>query len=199
MTALSESYAPTEERTDYNQIKMLGVIVEIHFTTAYCYTFTCKRAICYDSSGFFTPYKAGNTLILVTAIQSFGYRPFFKSWDIRLKLPSLAHQFLSNKYQFWDCSFWMFNVSLFPPVFPGFAFAKRRSFVFQSGKFTGSESGGVIDLTLDEEDDTCSQGRWKIISCRDDGATSGISSREWQKGINFCYGLVYFFLGVSVK
>ncbi|XP_057879669.1 activating transcription factor 7-interacting protein 1 isoform X4 [Melospiza georgiana] len=27
----------------------------------------------------------------------------------------------------------------------------------QSGKFTGSESGGVIDLTLDEEDDSCSQ------------------------------------------
>ncbi|XP_071279179.1 activating transcription factor 7-interacting protein 1 isoform X1 [Agelaius tricolor] len=26
-----------------------------------------------------------------------------------------------------------------------------------SGKFTGSESGGVIDLTLDEEDDSCSQ------------------------------------------
>ncbi|NXJ29710.1 MCAF1 protein, partial [Dicrurus megarhynchus] len=29
--------------------------------------------------------------------------------------------------------------------------------VTQSGKFTGSESGGVIDLTLDEEDDSCSQ------------------------------------------
>ncbi|TRZ19426.1 hypothetical protein HGM15179_007666 [Zosterops borbonicus] len=27
----------------------------------------------------------------------------------------------------------------------------------QSGKFTGNESGGVIDLTLDEEDDSCSQ------------------------------------------
>ncbi|KAF2980250.1 hypothetical protein EK904_008185, partial [Melospiza melodia maxima] len=27
----------------------------------------------------------------------------------------------------------------------------------KSGKFTGSESGGVIDLTLDEEDDSCSQ------------------------------------------
>ncbi|XP_021408488.2 activating transcription factor 7-interacting protein 1 isoform X2 [Lonchura striata] len=27
----------------------------------------------------------------------------------------------------------------------------------QSGKFTGGESGGVIDLTLDEEDDSCSQ------------------------------------------
>ncbi|XP_063252186.1 activating transcription factor 7-interacting protein 1 isoform X4 [Prinia subflava] len=27
----------------------------------------------------------------------------------------------------------------------------------QSGKFTGSESGGVIDLTLDEEDDSCCQ------------------------------------------
>ncbi|XP_041272764.1 activating transcription factor 7-interacting protein 1 isoform X3 [Onychostruthus taczanowskii] len=27
----------------------------------------------------------------------------------------------------------------------------------QSGKFTASESGGVIDLTLDEEDDSCSQ------------------------------------------
>ncbi|XP_038011087.1 activating transcription factor 7-interacting protein 1 isoform X6 [Motacilla alba alba] len=27
----------------------------------------------------------------------------------------------------------------------------------QNGKFTGSESGGVIDLTLDEEDDSCSQ------------------------------------------
>uniref|UniRef100_A0A8C5TS39 Activating transcription factor 7 interacting protein n=1 Tax=Malurus cyaneus samueli TaxID=2593467 RepID=A0A8C5TS39_9PASS len=45
----------------------------------------------------------------------------------------------------------------FPSLFPGFAFAKQRSFVFQSGKVAGSESGGVIDLTLDEEDDGCSQ------------------------------------------
>lgn len=109
----------------------------------------------------FTPYKAENTLMLVTAIQSFGYRPFFKSWDIRLKLPSLAHfisSFLisiNSETSPSECSICV----PFPPVFPGFAFAKRRSFVFQSGKFTGSESGGVIDLTLDEEDDGCSQGR----------------------------------------
>ncbi|XP_026724383.1 activating transcription factor 7-interacting protein 1 isoform X10 [Athene cunicularia] len=32
-----------------------------------------------------------------------------------------------------------------------------QSFVFQSGKVTGSDSGGVIDLTLDEEDDGSSQ------------------------------------------
>lgn len=78
MTALSESYA--EERTGYNQIKMLGVIVEIHFIPAKCYAFTCKTAMCYYSSGVFTPYKAENTLILVSVIQSFGYGPFFKSY-----------------------------------------------------------------------------------------------------------------------
>lgn len=93
MTALSESYA--EERTGYNQIKMLGVIVEIYFIPANCYAFTCKKAMCYSSSGVFTPYKAENTLVLISAIQSFGYGPFFKSWDIRLKLPSLDH-FISS-------------------------------------------------------------------------------------------------------
>lgn len=78
--ALSESYATAEERTDYNQIKMLVVIVEIYFITANCYAFTCKTATCYYSSWVFTPYKAENTLILVSAIQSFGYGPLFKSW-----------------------------------------------------------------------------------------------------------------------
>lgn len=81
MTALSESYATTKERTDYNQIKMLGVIVEIYCIPANCYAFTCKTARCYYSSGGFTPYKAENTLILVSAIQSFGYGPFFLGYS----------------------------------------------------------------------------------------------------------------------
>lgn len=95
MIALSESYATTEKRTDYNQIKMLGVIVEIYCIPANCYAFTCKTARCYYSSGVFTLFKAENTLLLVSATQLFGYGPFFESWDIHLKLPSLDH-FISS-------------------------------------------------------------------------------------------------------
>lgn len=41
------------------------------------------------------------------------------------------------------------------------SFAKCRSFVFQSGKATGSDSGGVIDLTMDDEESGASQGTHK--------------------------------------
>lgn len=37
-------------------------------------------------------------------------------------------------------------------------FAKCRCFVFQSGKATGSDSSGVIDLTMDDEESGASQG-----------------------------------------
>lgn len=104
------------------------------------------------------------------------------------------NQFLSNKLINSETSPCQCSVCIpFSPVFPGFAFAKWRSFVFQSGKVTGSESGGVIDLTLDEEDDGASQGRWQDFpSCRGSWATSSISSLEWQKGINICSCLVCF-------
>ncbi|ELV10132.1 Activating transcription factor 7-interacting protein 1 [Tupaia chinensis] len=48
-----------------------------------------------------------------------------------------------------------------PPSFqtPGNTeFVKCRHFVFQSGKATGNDSGGVIDLTVDEEESGASQG-----------------------------------------
>lgn len=41
------------------------------------------------------------------------------------------------------------------------SFAKYRNFVFQSGKATGSDSGGVIDLTMDDEESGASQGTYK--------------------------------------
>lgn len=41
------------------------------------------------------------------------------------------------------------------------SFAKCRHFVFQSGKATGSDSGGVIDLTMDDEESGASQGTHK--------------------------------------
>lgn len=42
-------------------------------------------------------------------------------------------------------------------------FVKCRSFVFQSGKATGSDSGGVIDLTMDDEESGASQGTSIVI------------------------------------
>ncbi|XP_068047592.1 activating transcription factor 7-interacting protein 1 isoform X5 [Anomalospiza imberbis] len=45
----------------------------------------------------------------------------------------------------------------------------------QSGKFTGSESGGVIDLTLDEEDDSCSQDGKKQKQNQSQAPVTGLS------------------------
>ncbi|XP_030816585.1 activating transcription factor 7-interacting protein 1 isoform X2 [Camarhynchus parvulus] len=45
----------------------------------------------------------------------------------------------------------------------------------QSGKFTGSESGGVIDLTLDEEDDSCSQDGKKQKQNQNQAPVPGLS------------------------
>lgn len=41
------------------------------------------------------------------------------------------------------------------------SFVKCRNFVFQSGKATGNDSGGVIDLTMDDEESGASQGTYK--------------------------------------
>ncbi|XP_058719105.1 activating transcription factor 7-interacting protein 1-like isoform X5 [Poecile atricapillus] len=45
----------------------------------------------------------------------------------------------------------------------------------QSGKFTGSETGGVIDLTLDEEDDSCSQDGKKQKQNQSQAPVTGLS------------------------
>ncbi|NXH49356.1 MCAF1 protein, partial [Dicaeum eximium] len=45
----------------------------------------------------------------------------------------------------------------------------------QSGKFTGSEAGGVIDLTLDEEDDSCSQDGKKQKQNQSQAPVTGLS------------------------
>ncbi|KAM7056225.1 activating transcription factor 7-interacting protein 1 isoform 4-T7 [Acridotheres tristis] len=45
----------------------------------------------------------------------------------------------------------------------------------QSGKFTGGESGGVIDLTLDEEDDSCSQDGKKQKQNQSQAPVAGLS------------------------
>ncbi|CAN8211456.1 unnamed protein product [Coccothraustes coccothraustes] len=45
----------------------------------------------------------------------------------------------------------------------------------QSGKFAGSESGGVIDLTLDEEDDSCSQDGKKQKQNQSQAPVTGLS------------------------
>ncbi|XP_030118720.3 activating transcription factor 7-interacting protein 1 isoform X6 [Taeniopygia guttata] len=45
----------------------------------------------------------------------------------------------------------------------------------QSGKFTGGESGGVIDLTLDEEDDSCSQDGKKQKQNQSQAPVTGLS------------------------
>ncbi|XP_038011088.1 activating transcription factor 7-interacting protein 1 isoform X7 [Motacilla alba alba] len=45
----------------------------------------------------------------------------------------------------------------------------------QNGKFTGSESGGVIDLTLDEEDDSCSQDGKKQKQNQSQAPVTGLS------------------------
>ncbi|XP_058719107.1 activating transcription factor 7-interacting protein 1-like isoform X7 [Poecile atricapillus] len=44
-----------------------------------------------------------------------------------------------------------------------------------SGKFTGSETGGVIDLTLDEEDDSCSQDGKKQKQNQSQAPVTGLS------------------------
>lgn len=166
MTVLPKGCTTIEESTDYNRNEILRVMIERYSVTPNFYLFTCKITICHGSSGFFTPYKAKSSLIFDTAIQSFGYCLVFKSWEICLKFPPPAHFIGSFLISVSVLRPVLLNVQ-FVPLFhlcsPGFAFAKWRSFVFQSGKVTGSDSGGVIDLTLDEEDDGSSQGRWKIL------------------------------------
>lgn len=202
MTALSESYASTEERTDYSQIKMLGVTVEIHFITANCYAFTCKTAMCYYSSRVLTPYKAENTLKLVTGIQLFVWLlPIFQvlSCLSEISFSCSFHQCPSNKYQFWDLSFWMCQCIPFLPCSLDLLLQNKGVLFFRAGN--SPEVNQEVSLIL----------HWMkrmiavlkvsekyLPSCRGNWATSVISSCEWQKRINLFLRSV-FFLGVSVR
>lgn len=164
--------------------------------------FPVKQQYATYSSGVFTPYlqswKYFNTYYCNTVIwllPIFGVLGF--SSDITFSCS--FHQFLSNKYQFWDLS-WMFDVSLFHLCSLDLLLQNKGVLSFRAG--SSQEVNQEVSLILHlmkRMTAALKVGEKYFPSCRDNWATSVISICEWQKGINFCFCLVYFCFGVSVR
>lgn len=135
-----------------------------YFNTCYCNTVFC----------------------LLTIFQVLRYSP-------EITFSSSFHQFLSNKYQFWDFSFWMFSVSLFHLCSLDLLLQNKGVLSFRAGN--SQEMNQEVSLILHwmkRMTAVLKVGEKYFPSCRDNWAISVISSCERQKEMDFCFCLVYF-------